>query len=83
LKLTRYFLPSSLPRSEEVRSGCFVYHKDPPTDLPRVGWLIHLKHADDLVNVEPDFGRLSSEDKEDYLRHLERRVVPVAISTTN
>jgi acetylornithine/succinyldiaminopimelate/putrescine aminotransferase/predicted amino acid dehydrogenase len=83
LKLTRYFLPGSVPRSEEVRSGCFVYHKDPPTDLPRVGWLFHLNEADDLVNVEPDFALLSSEDKKDYLRHLERRVVPVLMSATD
>jgi len=83
LKLTGYFLPGSVPRSEEVRTGCFVYPKDPPTDLPRVGWLFHLNNADDLVNVEPEFALLSSEDKEDYLRHLERRIVPVVISATD
>jgi predicted amino acid dehydrogenase len=45
--------------------------------------MFHLNNADDLVNVEPDFALLSSEDKDDYLRHLERRVVPVVVSATD
>lgn len=77
LGLTRYFLPGSASDSEEVPKGWLAICDDWPTRAPRVGWLFHLNEPDDLLKLEPDFAALSPRERDEYLRHLERRVRPV------
>src|SRR5262249_17286746 len=45
------------------------------------GWLFHLNTPDDLLHVEPGMAELGYEKRETYLRHVERRVVPVVVSS--
>ena len=82
-RLTRYFLPASMPRSEAVRDGWMSYRQERPTTCPRVGWLFHLNDADDLLSVEPGLAALSAAERAEYLRHLERQIVPIVISSTD
>jgi acetylornithine/succinyldiaminopimelate/putrescine aminotransferase/predicted amino acid dehydrogenase len=81
--LTRYFLAGPPPRSEEVRAGWAACCEDRPTTLPHVGWLFHLNDADDLLHAEPRFASLSPAERHDYLRHLEGRIVPAVVASTD
>ncbi len=81
LGLTRYFLPGSIPRSNEVREGWVAACSDRPTSVPRVGWLCHLIDADDLLSLEPGFATVSFRERDEYLRHIERSVTPVLLDS--
>ncbi len=81
LGLTRYFLPGSTSTSEDVRKGWLTGCHDRPTHAPRVGWLFHMNEADDLLKLEPHFAALSSQERDEYLRHLERRVTPLVANS--
>lgn len=80
LGLTRYFLPPDPPVLTRVPDGwvraCTIH----PARGPKVGWLFHLIDADDVVSLEPAFSRLSLEERNQYLRHIERRLRPVLMS---
>jgi len=77
LGLTRYFLPARVRTSAEVGGGWIAACPHRPTAAPGVAWLFHLIDADDMVSLEPGFAALPFRDREDYLRHMERRLTPV------
>jgi acetylornithine/succinyldiaminopimelate/putrescine aminotransferase/predicted amino acid dehydrogenase len=81
VRLTRYFLPGHVPNFDTVRGGCYAMCDDSPTETVRAGWLFHLNDADDLVTLEPGFAELSSDQREEYLRHLESRIRPVLMNS--
>jgi acetylornithine/succinyldiaminopimelate/putrescine aminotransferase/predicted amino acid dehydrogenase len=83
LGLTRYFLGGTPPQGEEVRPGSFSFCQERPAHGLRVGWLFHLNDADDLRHVEPGFAELEPAQREAYLRHVERHIVPVVISSVD
>lgn len=81
LGLTEYFLPAKPSSDPDVRSGFATWCEITPTDLPRVGWLFHLIDADDLSSMDPAFGSLGPCEREEYLRHVERRIRPVVMNS--
>lgn len=83
LGLTRYLLPGRASRSTDVRPGWVAGCLDCPTTAPRAGWLFHMNEPDDLVKLEPGFAALGREERRAYLRHIERRVKPVLVSSTD
>ncbi len=49
----------------------------------KVAWLCHMVDADDLVSLDPAFGALSLEEREDYLAQLVSRIAPVVMSAVD
>jgi acetylornithine/succinyldiaminopimelate/putrescine aminotransferase/predicted amino acid dehydrogenase len=90
--LTRYFIDST-HRSDHDSTRVtfdtkfFIYDEpqywarelNPPP--LKVAWLFHMIDADDLLCVEPDAGRLSLAEREQFLRHFAPRSNPVVMSS--
>ncbi len=89
--LTRYFIDSRSTDHDGTRvtsdAKFFIYDEPPywqrelnPPPL-KVAWLFHMMDADDLVSVEPDAGRLSLAEREQFLRHFAPRSNPVVMNS--
>ena len=89
--LTRYFIegePGSHNATRVTSDTKFFIFDEPPywqreLNPPplKVAWLFHLIDAADLLVLEPDAGRLSFADREQYLRHFAPRANPVVMSS--
>jgi acetylornithine/succinyldiaminopimelate/putrescine aminotransferase/predicted amino acid dehydrogenase len=89
--LTQYFIdgPERADHDTRVASDTkFFIHDEPPywqreLDPPplKVGWLFHMKDADDLISLEPDSARLTVEERERFLRHFAPRANPLVMSS--
>jgi acetylornithine/succinyldiaminopimelate/putrescine aminotransferase/predicted amino acid dehydrogenase len=89
--LTRYFTGGPPADHDDTRvtfdTKFFIYDEPPywqrelnPPPL-KVAWLFHMIDADDLITVEPNAAALSTEEREQFLRHFALRSNPVVMSS--
>jgi len=77
------------PASVQTDWNFFAYNADRfhqrqrSTPSARVAWLCHLIDADDLTALEPAFGNLSFEKRQNFLDHFGPRASPVVMSAVD